>query len=450
MPIALSIAGLFFLWGWLYPVQFSYGAVSDLFQFSAMFVTRCIVFAAFAFSGAVGRSLVNDQKFVFAATACSIAGAAVFVLTEGPIGRIVGIVALTIGSTILIFAWIIQTSQHVKQRNPNAFLIVVAVSIAFSLLFGIILDQMPSAISTVSLFAMPLASTACYVAATHSSAASAALTSPPKHATLSIAKSQWKLFILFAVYSVMYGVYLHLQSTIPAFVETRIYFSEGMLVILCVMAAYGCIASKLIDIVSLLKAVPFIVVSGFLAYSFSFADAAVTQLVLGVSHGVFYVFAWFAQYRLSKTPDGIDTRVFALGRIVVELSTVLGYLIAREVFQGLQQQMVIVVVIAVMYTVFLIPKKPIYATFSNMNPAKEANPVDAKITQAASVLGSDYALTEREREIVGMLAQGWTVPQISKELFIEQSTVKTHVKRLYRKLGIHSKQELQQIIREYY
>ncbi|MBB4853906.1 two-component system nitrate/nitrite response regulator NarL [Mycobacteroides chelonae] len=46
------------------------------------------------------------------------------------------------------------------------------------------------------------------------------------------------------------------------------------------------------------------------------------------------------------------------------------------------------------------------------------------------------ALSTREREVLRMIAGGQTVPAIAKELFLAPSTVKTHVQRLYEKLGV--------------
>ena len=46
------------------------------------------------------------------------------------------------------------------------------------------------------------------------------------------------------------------------------------------------------------------------------------------------------------------------------------------------------------------------------------------------------SLSTREREVLRMIAAGQTVPAIAKELFLAPSTVKTHVQRLYEKLGV--------------
>ena len=45
-------------------------------------------------------------------------------------------------------------------------------------------------------------------------------------------------------------------------------------------------------------------------------------------------------------------------------------------------------------------------------------------------------LTEREREILRLIADGKSLPEIAKELFIGVTTVKTHVQHLYEKLGV--------------
>jgi two-component system nitrate/nitrite response regulator NarL len=45
-------------------------------------------------------------------------------------------------------------------------------------------------------------------------------------------------------------------------------------------------------------------------------------------------------------------------------------------------------------------------------------------------------LTAREREVLNFIAQGHSVPAIAAELYLAPSTVKTHVQRLYEKLGV--------------
>lgn len=46
------------------------------------------------------------------------------------------------------------------------------------------------------------------------------------------------------------------------------------------------------------------------------------------------------------------------------------------------------------------------------------------------------ALTEREREILRLIADGKSLPQIAQELVLGVTTVKTHVQHVYEKLGV--------------
>ena len=45
-------------------------------------------------------------------------------------------------------------------------------------------------------------------------------------------------------------------------------------------------------------------------------------------------------------------------------------------------------------------------------------------------------LSSREKEVLNLIAGGSSVPAIAEQLFLAPSTVKTHVQRLYEKLGV--------------
>ncbi len=58
----------------------------------------------------------------------------------------------------------------------------------------------------------------------------------------------------------------------------------------------------------------------------------------------------------------------------------------------------------------------------------------AEIRQRAAP--STPVLSAREREVLNRIARGQSIPAIAGELFVAPSTVKTHVQRLYEKLGV--------------
>ncbi|BCO45099.1 response regulator [Mycobacterium intracellulare] len=58
----------------------------------------------------------------------------------------------------------------------------------------------------------------------------------------------------------------------------------------------------------------------------------------------------------------------------------------------------------------------------------------AEIRQRAEP--SAPVLSAREREVLNRIARGQSIPTIAGELYVAPSTVKTHVQRLYEKLGV--------------
>ncbi|WP_140396423.1 helix-turn-helix transcriptional regulator [Gordonibacter sp. An230] len=74
-----------------------------------------------------------------------------------------------------------------------------------------------------------------------------------------------------------------------------------------------------------------------------------------------------------------------------------------------------------------------------------AEPTDApRLTRerACAALGEERGLTAREVEVMERFSQGNSLRKVAETMFISTSTAQSHVKSVYRKLGIHSKQEL--------
>ena len=56
-------------------------------------------------------------------------------------------------------------------------------------------------------------------------------------------------------------------------------------------------------------------------------------------------------------------------------------------------------------------------------------------------------VTERETEILELVAMGRSAQYIADDLTISYNTVRTHIKHVYEKLNIHSKQGLIDLVR---
>lgn len=78
-------------------------------------------------------------------------------------------------------------------------------------------------------------------------------------------------------------------------------------------------------------------------------------------------------------------------------------------------------------------------------PTDEAHLSDvfeSNLAERLAALNLVEPLSPRETEVVSLMLRGNTVPAIARKLFISENTVRGHTKAIYRKLGVHSKQEL--------
>lgn len=57
-------------------------------------------------------------------------------------------------------------------------------------------------------------------------------------------------------------------------------------------------------------------------------------------------------------------------------------------------------------------------------------------------------LTDRERDVLGLIVEGLTEDGIADRLFISPHTVRSHIKSLYRKLEVHSRAEVVRVAYE--
>ena len=53
-----------------------------------------------------------------------------------------------------------------------------------------------------------------------------------------------------------------------------------------------------------------------------------------------------------------------------------------------------------------------------------------------------YDLTQKEKEILQLIAKGISTQQTAEQLYISPSTVHTHLKKIFKKLDVHSRHEL--------
>lgn len=71
-----------------------------------------------------------------------------------------------------------------------------------------------------------------------------------------------------------------------------------------------------------------------------------------------------------------------------------------------------------------------------------------RFRQRCEIVANTYLLSRRESEVMYYLARGYKSSHIQQQLYISEGTAKTHIRHIYRKLNIHSQQDLIHLIDE--
>jgi DNA-binding CsgD family transcriptional regulator len=70
------------------------------------------------------------------------------------------------------------------------------------------------------------------------------------------------------------------------------------------------------------------------------------------------------------------------------------------------------------------------------------------LEQRCTTLAATFGLSPRESEIVSYMGRGYAPAFIAKKLFLSDSTVRSHVRNIYRKMQVNSREDLLQLIED--
>lgn len=86
-----------------------------------------------------------------------------------------------------------------------------------------------------------------------------------------------------------------------------------------------------------------------------------------------------------------------------------------------------------------------YITEANSGGAPMSSSIATQVLRMFSDMnntkGVDYALSDREKEVLQLLVNGYSYKMIASEMFIAIDTVRSHIKKIYEKLHVNSKSE---------
>lgn len=178
--------------------------------------------------------------------------------------------------------------------------------------------------------------------------------------------------------------------------------------------------------------------------------ALVPFVVNSAAYSCFGMFIWVVIAAICRHYSSIRVRALATIRGAWAAGPLVGFVLTRllitEAGSGLQTAYPIVVLS--MFAVILAVN--VVFTGSVLLEALEIIPVGRRqrFQEKCQIVAGRFRLTERECEIMTLFAKGRNLAYIQNELHLSKSTVSTHRQHIYQKLGVHSAQEMIDLVQD--
>ena len=185
-----------------------------------------------------------------------------------------------------------------------------------------------------------------------------------------------------------------------------------------------------------------------------FGSASVAGLLYAGSE-CFEVLMWFSLASIGARNLSGALVVIAWGRAASSAGLLMGAFVGHMMNASgnpslVSAGLVFMLVVFVAVNVSVLKEFSFQETIDGIAPlenvgSKQGNaPLD--VMRGCDLLIKEKALTPRESEIIKLLARGRNAPYIQEKLVLSRNTVKTHVANIYAKVGVHSQQDLIDIV----
>ncbi|MDO5042497.1 MAG: LuxR C-terminal-related transcriptional regulator [Slackia sp.] len=257
----------------------------------------------------------------------------------------------------------------------------------------------------------------------------------------------WKLVVVLSIYEFVYGM----RESSPSFVwETYLIGAIGMAL---AVFSFACLFARKSDL-TLLYRTPFALMFCGLAMAPITASLSgfASDLLVSAGYALMFLLITLLMCDLSRQ-HGVSVLVLCGVQELTAVFRLVGHQASSAVSNGTllapaNDAMVVgalTLAIVVASVVLLSDRNPSQtwgASFFGVNAMKKMDDDALWLTQRCNELSDAYGLSPREREVFLLLARGKSTSQIERELVIANGTVKSHTRRIYQKLGIHTKREL--------
>lgn len=256
-------------------------------------------------------------------------------------------------------------------------------------------------------------------------------------------KFPWKLIVVLGIYEFVYGM----RESSPDFIwET---YTIGAIGVALAVFLFACLFAQRSDL-TLLYRTPFALMFCGLAMIPLTASLGgfASDLFVSSGYALMFLLVTLLMCDLSRQ-HGVSVLVLCGIQELAAVFRLVGHQASNEAFSASVDNGVIIgtltLAIVVASAIILSDRNPSQtwgASFFGVNAMKKIDDDDLWIERRCGELSDACGLSPREREVLLLIAQGKSTSQIERQLVIANGTVKSHTRRIYQKLGIHTKRDL--------
>lgn len=168
------------------------------------------------------------------------------------------------------------------------------------------------------------------------------------------------------------------------------------------------------------------------------------QALNSAAYSCFSMLIWVVMISFAARHSNAAIRIIAHARAGWAAGPLVGMLLGRLVLHVLGLDVENALLVMALCTLAILIAMGFVFTETDLARCMDILPLQRKqhFRDKCARVAKKFALSDRETEVMVLLAKGNNLSYIQETLFISKSTASTHRQHIYRKIGIHSQQEL--------
>lgn len=359
----------------------------------------------------------------------------------------IGVTGTGVGSGLAFLAW----GDHLSRLEPRRALFDMAgYSFMTAVFFGVVM-ALPPLGTCVATAAMPIAAGVLLVLANRLTPQLVPAASDIPEKPLLSGGSLIGLAVLVGlVYGIMRGVSLSLVASSSHYVTAATVV--GIAVAGVLLVATTVFFRKDSELYLVCQISFPLLAAGFLLLPQFLGDLPLPVIVFTIGHSYFYSLLWVfcvGRARVSRQKPWV---IFAIGLLAFLGSSLVGSVVSDLMTLASEEtsQMITIVSLVAVYSFIMafayLFGKNRKASLTDLAQLDEQRALTFQ--HCSDLIAAEGGLSPRESEIFYLLASGKDRADIRDACHISTDTVKSHTRRIYAKLNIHSKKEARTLVEE--